>query len=70
MEIFLCPHGRFFDRYVEIADIDLTFTAIASLALRFSRLEHGSGGLVLELLQRWSNRSRFCTKAQVAPPPA
>ncbi len=67
-KFFLCPHGRF-DRDVGIADIDLTFTAIAHLARRFGRLERGFGGLFLDLLRRWSNRSRFCTKAKKAARP-
>ncbi len=48
---FFCPHGRF-DRYVEIADIDLTFTTIACLALRFGWFGLGIGGLFLDLLRR------------------
>ncbi len=68
MEFFFRPHGRF-DRYVEIADIDLTFTTIACFALRFGRLERGFGGLFLDLLRRWSNRSRFCGKQEKAAPP-
>ncbi len=68
--IFFCPHGRF-DRNVGVADIDLTFTTIACLALRFGWFGLGIGGPFLDPLRRWSNRSRFCTKQKkAAPPPA
>ncbi len=45
--------------------------AVSSLSLYLSRLERSFGGLFLDLLQRWSNRSRFCGKQKkAAPPPA
>ncbi len=43
---------------------------VSSLSLYLSRLERGFGGLFVDLLRRWCNRSRFCTKAKAAPPPA
>ncbi len=44
---------------------------VSGLSLYFARLEHGFGGLFLEPLRRWSNRSRFCGKQEkAAPPPA
>ncbi len=45
--------------------------AVSSLSSYLSRLERGFGGLFLDLLRRWSNRSRFRGKQEkAAPPPA
>ncbi len=44
----------------------MSIRAVSSLSLYLSRLERGFGGLFLELLRRWSNRSRFCTKPKKA----
>ncbi len=44
---------------------------VSGLSLYLGRLEHGFGGLFVDLLRRWSNRSRFCGKQEkAAPPPA
>ncbi len=42
----------------------------SGLSLYLGWFGHGFGALFLELLRRWSNRSRVCTKAKAAPPPA
>ncbi len=70
MEFFLCPHGRFFDRNVEITHLDVPIRAVSSLSLYLGWFGLGIGGLFLDLLQRWSNRSRFCGKHKEGGSPA
>ncbi len=42
---------------------------VSGLSLYLGRLERSFGGLFLELLRRWSNRSRFRGKQEKATPP-
>ncbi len=39
---------------------------VSGLSLYLGRLEHGFGGLFVDLLRCWSNRSRFCGKQKKA----
>ncbi len=42
---------------------------VSGLSLYLGRLERAFGGLFVDLLKRWSNPSRFCTKPKKAARP-